>query len=44
MDKQARIYLFDDRLMADALSASGLKTKKEFVEEGLKALIRLRNG
>jgi Arc/MetJ family transcription regulator len=34
--------VIDDKLMADALSASGLRTKKEAVEEGLKALIRLR--
>jgi Arc/MetJ family transcription regulator len=27
--------------MVDALSATGLKTKKEVVEEGLKALIKL---
>lgn len=34
--------VIDDKLMAEALSASGLQTKKEAVEEGLKALIRLR--
>ena len=34
--------VIDDKLMADALSASGLQTKKEAVEEGLKALIRLK--
>jgi Arc/MetJ family transcription regulator len=34
--------VIDDKLMADALSASGLQTKKEVVEEGLKALIRLK--
>ena len=34
--------VIDDQLMADALSASGLQTKKEVVEEGLKALIRLK--
>jgi len=28
--------------MADALKATGLQTKKEAVEEGLKALIRLK--
>ncbi len=32
----------DDRLMADALKATGLQTKKEVVEIGLKALIRLK--
>jgi Arc/MetJ family transcription regulator len=34
--------VIDDKLMADALSATGLQTKKEAVEEGLKALIRLK--
>ena len=33
--------VIDDKLMADALKATGLQTKKEVVEEGLKALIRL---
>ncbi len=32
----------DDRLMADALKATGLKTKKETVELGLKTLIKLK--
>ena len=32
----------DDRLMADALKATGLSTKKEAVELGLKALIKLK--
>jgi len=32
----------DDMLMADVLKATGLKTKKEAVELGLKALIRLK--
>ena len=31
----------DDKLMADALKATGLKTKKEVVELGLKTLVRL---
>ncbi len=31
----------DDNLMADALKATGLSTKKEAVELGLKALIKL---
>lgn len=31
----------DDGLMADALKATGLKTKKEAVEYGLRALVRL---
>lgn len=34
--------VIDDQLMDDALKASGLHTKKEAVEEGLKALIKLR--
>lgn len=33
----------DDKLMDDALKATGLKTKKEAVELGLKALIKLKN-
>lgn len=32
----------DDKLMSDALTATGVKTKKEAVELGLKALIRLK--
>jgi Arc/MetJ family transcription regulator len=32
----------DDQLMSDAIKASGAKTKKEAVELGLKALIRLK--
>ena len=32
--------VIDDQLMADALNATGLNTKKEAVEEGLKLLIR----
>lgn len=31
----------DDELMAEALKASGAKTKKAAVEEGLRLLIRL---
>jgi len=31
----------DDRLMSDVLKATGLKTKKDAVELGLKTLIRL---
>ena len=34
--------VIDDKLMADALKATGLETKKEAVEEGLKALIKLQ--
>jgi Arc/MetJ family transcription regulator len=32
----------DDTLMSDALAMSGARTKKEAVELGLKALIRLK--
>ena len=32
----------DDKLMNDVLKATGLKTKKDAVELGLKTLIRLR--
>ena len=32
----------DDKLMTDALKATGLKTKKEAVELGLKTLIKLK--
>jgi len=32
----------DDKLMADTLRATGLKTKREAVELGLKTLLRLR--
>lgn len=31
----------DDKLMSDALKTTGLKTKKDAVELGLKTLIRL---
>lgn len=31
----------DDALMAEALRASGLRTKREAVEQGLKALVRM---
>ncbi len=31
----------DDKLMSDVLKATGLKTKKDVVELGLKTLIRL---
>ena len=34
--------MIDDQLMAEALRVSGLKTKREAVEAGLKALIRLQ--
>ena len=32
--------VIDDKLMADALRATGLKTKKEAVELGLKLLVK----
>ena len=32
--------VIDDKLMADALRATGLNTKKEAVEEGLRLLIQ----
>lgn len=35
--------VIDDELMAKALKASGLKTKKEAVEQGLNLLIRLKS-
>lgn len=34
--------VIDDRLMEDALKLTGLKTKREAVELGLKTLIRLK--
>ena len=34
--------VIDDQLMADALKLTGLKTKREAVELGLKTLIRLK--
>ncbi|MBS1004650.1 type II toxin-antitoxin system VapB family antitoxin [Acetobacter thailandicus] len=34
--------IIDDTLMTDALRASGVKTKKEAVELGLRMLIRLK--
>jgi Arc/MetJ family transcription regulator len=34
--------VIDDALMAEALRVSGLKTKREAVELGLKALIQLK--
>ena len=33
--------VIDDQLMADALTATGVDTKKEAVELGLKMLVRL---
>jgi Arc/MetJ family transcription regulator len=34
--------IIDDQLMAAALDATGLKTKKEAVEQGLRLLLRLK--
>jgi Arc/MetJ family transcription regulator len=34
--------VIDDKLMRDALRASGLKTKREAVEEALRTLVRLK--
>ncbi len=34
--------VIDDQLMADALKVTGLKTKREAVELGLKTLIKLK--
>ena len=33
--------VIDDRLMRETLQATGLKTKREAVDEGLRALLRL---
>jgi Arc/MetJ family transcription regulator len=35
--------VIDDKLMQSAIKASGLKTKKETIEEGLKLLVQLRS-
>ena len=34
--------VIDDKLMADTLRATGLRTKREVVELGLKTLLQLR--
>jgi Arc/MetJ family transcription regulator len=37
------VYIvIDDKLMRDALKATGLKTKREPVEQGLPTLLRLK--
>ncbi len=36
------VIVIDDQLMADALKATGLKTKREAVELGLRTLVRLK--
>lgn len=35
--------VIDDELMNSALKATGLSTKREVVEEGLRTLIRIKN-
>lgn len=35
--------LIDDTLIADVLKATGLKTKREAVEQGLKTLLQLKH-
>ena len=35
--------VIDDKLMNLALKTTGLKTKKEVVEEGLRTLIKIKN-
>jgi Arc/MetJ family transcription regulator len=35
--------VIDDKLMRDVLRATGLKTKREAVEEGLRTLLRLKS-
>ena len=35
--------VIDDRLIAEAIKATGARTKREAVELGLKALIQLKN-
>ncbi len=35
--------VIDDKLMRDTLRATGLKTKREAVEEGLRTLLRLKD-
>ena len=35
--------VIDDKLMAETLRATGLKTKREAVELGLRTLLRLRS-
>jgi Arc/MetJ family transcription regulator len=34
--------VIDDKLMRDVLRATGMKTKREAVEEGLRTLLRLK--
>jgi Arc/MetJ family transcription regulator len=41
-DSMRTNIVIDDQLMSEALKLTGLKTKKEAVELGLKTLIRLK--
>ena len=34
--------IIDDQLMESALKASGMKTKKDAIEEGLKLLVKMK--
>jgi Arc/MetJ family transcription regulator len=34
--------VIDDKLMADTLKATGITTKREVVEEGLRTLLRIK--
>jgi Arc/MetJ family transcription regulator len=43
MDESMRTNIvIDDELMSDVLKQTGLKTKREAVEQGLKSLLRLK--
>ncbi len=42
-EKMRTNIVFDDKLMSVALKTSGLKTKKEVVEEGLRLLVKLKS-
>ena len=45
MDTDMRTNIeIDDRLLADAMAASGKKTKKDTVHEALELLVRIRSG
>ena len=35
--------IIDDQLMESALKASGMKTKKDAIEEGLKLLVKMKD-
>jgi Arc/MetJ family transcription regulator len=42
-EKMRTNIVIDDKLMQSALITSGLKTKKEAVEEGLRLLVKVKN-